>query len=64
LSWKGVEIEDPNTGMKYSMNPKTREVYDLESYKKSVLTGSDLILVGKLVEKKINGKNIYVIQKI
>ena len=64
LSWKGVEIEDPNTGMKYSMNPKTREIYDLESYKKSVLTGSELILVGKLVEKKVDGKKIYVIQKI
>jgi hypothetical protein len=64
ISWKGVEIEDPNSGMKYSMNPKTREIYDLESYKKSVLTGSEMILVGKLVEKKVEGKKIYVIQKI
>ena len=64
LSWKGVEIEDPNTGMKYSLNPKTREIYDLESYKKNILTGSELILVGKLVEKKVDGKKLYVIQKI
>jgi hypothetical protein len=63
ISWKGVEIEDPNTGIKYSMNTKTREIYDLESYKKSILTGSELILVGKLVEKKVDGKKIYVIEK-
>lgn len=64
ISWKGVEIEDPKTGMKYAMNPKTREVYDLESYNQALLTGSEMVLVGRLVERKVDGKKIFIIQKI
>ena len=62
--WKGVEIEDPKTGIKYAMNPNTREVYDLESYKQSVSTGSDMILIGRLVERKVDGKKVFLIQKL
>jgi hypothetical protein len=62
--WKGVEIEDPKTNIKYAMNPKTREVYDLESYKQGIATGSDMVLVGRLVEQKVDGKKILVIQKV
>ena len=64
ISWKGIEIEDPKTGIKYAMNPKTREVYDLESYKKGTSTSSDMILVGRLVEQKVDGKKILLIQKV
>ena len=64
ISWKGIEIEDPKTRIKYAMNPNTREVYDLESYKKGTTTGSDMILIGRLVEQKVDGKKILVIQKI
>ena len=64
INWKGVEIEDPKTGIKYAMNPKTREVYNLESYKQNVSTGSDMIMIGRLVETKVDGKKIMVIQKI
>jgi len=60
ITWKGVEIEDPKTGIKYAMNPKTREVYDLESYKKGTISGSDMILV----EQKVDGKKILLIQKV
>jgi hypothetical protein len=62
--WKGIEIDDPKTGIKYAMNPTTRDVYDLESYKQNVTTGSDMILIGRLVEKKVDGKKILLIQKI
>ena len=62
--WKGVEIEDPKTGIKYAMNPTTREVYDLESYKQNISTGSDMIFVGRLVEKKVDGKKVFLIQKL
>jgi hypothetical protein len=64
ISWKGVEIEDPKTGIKYAMNAKTREVYDLESYNQAISTGSEMILVGRLVEQKVDGKKILIIQKI
>ena len=62
--WKGVEIDDPKTGIKYAMNPGTREVYDLESYKESISSGSDMILIGRLVEKKVEGKKILLIEKV
>jgi hypothetical protein len=62
--WVGVEIEDPKTGTKYAMNPKTKEVYDLESYKQNITNGTDMILIGRLVEKIANGKKNLLIQNI
>jgi hypothetical protein len=64
IAWKGKEITDPETGIKYAMNPNTREVYDLESYKQAISKGSEMILVGYLVERKVKGKTIHIIQKI
>ena len=64
ITWKGKEITDSETGIKYAMNPNTREIYDLESYKQAILTGSEMVLVGNLVERKVKGKTIHVIQKI
>ena len=62
--WTGTEIEDPDTGIKYALNPNTNEVYDLESYKQSVVTGSDMILIGRLVERTIKGRKISLIEKL
>ena len=62
--WNGIEIEDPDTDIKYALNPNTNEVYDLESYKQSVVTGSDMILIGRLVERTIKGRKISLIEKL
>jgi hypothetical protein len=55
--WKGVELHDPNTKTTYVYNPKTKEVYDMESYENAVKTQNPtgLILVGRLVIQP-NGK--------
>ena len=64
ITWKGLEITDPKTGINYAMNPKTMEVYDLESYNQAILTGSEMIYVGRLVETRVDGKKIRTIQKV
>jgi len=64
ITWKGIEINDPKTGIKYAMNPTTKKVYDLDSYNNAVSTGSEMILIGNLVERIVNRKKIYIIQKL
>jgi len=57
VTWKADEVTIPIDGIKkkFALNPQTKEVYDLQSYNDATKFGSDLILVGKLVEKP-NGK--------
>jgi hypothetical protein len=50
VKWKAREITED--GVKYALNEKTMDVYDLESYNKAVELGTDLILIGKLVKDK------------
>lgn len=38
-------------GKEYAMNENTNELYDLESYNRAIKTGSEPILVGRLVKK-------------
>jgi hypothetical protein len=57
VTWKADEVTIPIDGIKkkFALNPQTKEVYDLQSYNDATKFGSDLILVGKLVENP-NGK--------
>jgi hypothetical protein len=64
ITWKGKEITDSKTGIKYAMNPRTMEVYDLESYNQAILNGSEMIYVGRLVSSRVNGEIIWTIQKV
>ncbi len=63
VTWKGDEVTLPINGIKkkFARNPKTNEVYDLDSYNQAVEFGDegDLIRVGKLV-KKPDGKYKFV----
>ena len=57
ITWKADEITIPINGIKknFAMNPKTKDVYDLQSYNNAVEFGGDPVLVGRLV-KKPDGK--------
>lgn len=63
VTWKGDEITLPINGIKkkFARNPKTNEIYDLDSYNQAVEFGDegDLIRVGKLI-KKPDGKYKFV----
>ena len=39
-------------GIDYVLNPITKEVYDYKSYQRATEVGSELVLVGKLIEKE------------
>jgi hypothetical protein len=38
-------------GIKYALNKETNEVYDMDSYEQHKATGSDMILIGRLVKQ-------------
>ena len=56
VKWKAKKIQDTKTGIEYAMNPRTREVYDLDSYTRYIETGGELELVGHIVEREERGK--------
>ena len=62
VKWRAKRIKDKSTGREYALNDKTGEVYDLDSYERHIESGAELQLVGRLIEKIINGKksNIFI----
>jgi len=50
IKWKGQKIME--NGIDYVLNPITKEVYDYKSYQRATEVGSELVLVGKLIEKE------------
>jgi hypothetical protein len=54
--WTAKRIVDKVTGIEYAMNPRTREVYDLDSYTRYIETGGELELVGHITEREERGK--------
>jgi len=66
--WTAQIITDPSTKIKYALNPKTNEVYDLDSYEKTKNKTGELIYIGKLVKsiQVIDGKKttIFKIEKV
>jgi hypothetical protein len=52
INWRGVKITE--NGVDYALNQSTNELYDMNSYIRAVNTGSEPILVGKLLIE--NGK--------
>lgn len=52
INWRGVKIT--HNGVDYALNQSTNEVYDMNSYIRATNTGSEPILVGRLVLE--NGK--------
>ena len=61
VAWKANEINIPIDGIKkkFAHNPKTDEVFDLQSYQDAIEYGNEPILVGNLV-KKPDGKKKFV----
>ena len=57
ITWKAEEITIPIDGIKkkFARNPKTNDVYDLQSYKDASEFGGEPVLVGRLI-KKPDGK--------
>ena len=57
INWTADTVNMDIDGIKkaFARNPKTNEIYDLQSYRDAVEFGSELILKGKLV-KKPDGK--------
>ena len=45
ISWKGVRKNI--NGVDYAMNPKTRQLYSLDSFRRAQKMEGDLIYVGK-----------------
>ena len=58
VTWTAKRIKDKVSGIEYAMNPKTNEVYDLESYERHIETGSELQLIGNIRTRMVNGKKI------
>lgn len=52
ITWRGVKIT--HNGADYALNQSTNELYDMNSYIRAINTGSEPILVGRLVLE--NGK--------
>ena len=57
IQWKAVEVEIQ--GVKYALNQKTGELYDLDSYKRE-----QPVKVGKLTFQKEMGKQTYKVEWI
>ena len=57
VKWTATKIKDKN-GVEYAINPKTNEVYDLESYERHIETGSELQLIGNIIVRMEKGKKI------
>ena len=49
IHWRGVKITF--NGYDYALNKQTNEVYDMNSYVRAVNTGSEPVLVGRLVQE-------------
>jgi len=49
VNWRGVKVSFQ--GKDYTMNKKTNELYDYESYQRAVRTGSEPIFVGRLINE-------------
>ena len=62
--WTAKKIKDNATGIEYAMNPRTREVYDLESYERYIESGMELKLIGNIQEKIENGKKKFSLVKL
>ena len=65
INWTADTVNMDIDGIKkaFARNPKTNEIYDLQSYRDAVEFGSELILKGKLV-KKPDGKFKFVKAKL
>ena len=48
INWVATKVTI--AGVEYALNEKTNEVYDFESYQRAVQTGSQPILIGRLVK--------------
>jgi hypothetical protein len=64
VKWKARKIMDKDTKKEYAANPKTGEVYDLESYERFIESGTELQLVGYIRERNINGKIKKIFEKL
>jgi len=62
--WTAKRIVDKTTGIEYAMNPRTREVYDLDSYNRYIDMGSELQLVGNIRESMENGKKKFALERL
>jgi hypothetical protein len=62
VKWVAKKIMDKKTGIEYAMNPRTKEVYDLESYDRYTEIGAELQLVGNIKERVVNGKRIFALE--
>lgn len=53
ITWKAKEIKLPIDGIKktFARNPSTNEIYDLDDYNEAVQYGTEILPIGKLLEK-------------
>ena len=64
VKWTAKRIKDKVSEIEYAMNPRTNEVYDLESYERYIDTGSELQLIGNIRTRMVNGKKVGTLEKL